>query len=283
MRCVMSLILPPVAAMSEPLLRVDGLSIHYPGPGGPVAVVDGVSLALERGRILGIAGESGSGKTQLLLALLGLVPGAGRVTGSVRLNGEQVVGAPDSRLQRLRGDRVAMVFQDPMTALNPQLRIGLQLTEVLAWHRSLKGARARERATEMLASVGLAEPALLLERYPHELSGGMRQRVMIAMALLCEPDLLLADEPTTALDVTVQAQVLDLLGELRDRLGMAILLVTHDLGVIAQVADEVAVMQGGRIIERGDVVGLFAAPQEPYTQRLLAAARRLEIPVGGPA
>ncbi len=283
MRCVMSLILPPVAAMSEPLLRVDGLSIHYPGPGGPVAVVDGVSLALERGRILGIAGESGSGKTQLLLALLGLVPGAGRVTGSVRLNGEQVVGAPDSRLQRLRGDRVAMVFQDPMTALNPQLRIGLQLTEVLAWHRSLKGARARERATEMLASVGLAEPALLLERYPHELSGGMRQRVMIAMALLCEPDLLLADEPTTALDVTVQAQVLDLLGELRDRLGMAILLVTHDLGVIAQVADEVAVMQGGRIIERGDVVGLFAAPQEPYTQRLLAAARRLEIPVGVPA
>jgi ABC-type glutathione transport system ATPase component len=269
--------------MDEALLRVEGLGIAYPGPSGAVAVVDGASLELHSGRILGIAGESGSGKTQLLLALLGLVPRAARVTGSIRLRGEQLVGRPDARLQQLRGNRIAIVFQDPMTALNPQLRIGLQLTEVLGWHRNLRGAEARERAAQMLAAVGLAEPARLMVQYPHELSGGMRQRVMIAMALLCEPDLLLADEPTTALDVTVQAQVLALLRDLRDRLGMAILLVTHDLGVIAQVADDVLVMQSGRIVERGEVTQLFAAPRDAYTQRLLAAARRLEIPAERPA
>ncbi len=266
---------------ATPLLQLTDLSVRLPSQAGELLAVDAASLSLQRGRILGIAGESGSGKTQLLLALLGLSPQGARLSGSARLSGQELVGAPESSLRRLRGNRIAMVFQDAMTALNPQLRIGLQLAEVLQWHRRCSRAEARERSLAMLEAVGIGEPARRYAQYPHELSGGMRQRVVIAMALLCEPDLLLADEPTTALDVTVQAQILDLLLDLRDRTGMAILFVTHDLGVLAQIADDVVVMQSGRIVEQADALSLFAAPRHAYTQRLLAAARRLEIPAQG--
>ncbi len=263
--------------VDQPVLCVDGLGVELPGGRH---VVEGVSLSLRKGDIHGIAGESGSGKTQLLLALLGLSPAGARLQGSARLNGEDLIGAPESRLQSLRGNRLSMVFQDPMTALNPQLRLGLQLTEVLQVHGRCSRTEARDRAASMLESVGLSDPLRRLRQYPHELSGGMRQRVMIAMALLCEPDLLLADEPTTALDVTVQAQILELLLDLRERLGMGILFVTHDLGVLAQLADTITVMRGGRIVEQASALELFDTPREPYTRQLLDAARRLELGAG---
>jgi ABC-type glutathione transport system ATPase component len=259
------------------LLTVQGMTVAL----GERRVVDDVALCVERRQILGIAGESGSGKTQLLLALLGLTPGGARVSGSARLAGEELVGAPEARLRGIRGNRIAIVFQDSMTALNPQLKLGLQMTEVLAAHRRCGAGEARDRALAMLEAVGLTEPARRLGQYPHELSGGMRQRVMIAMALLCEPDLLLADEPTTALDVTVQAQILDLLLELRERLGMGMVFVTHDLGVLARVADTITVMRQGRVVEQAAAETLFDAPREAYTRELLAAARRLESSVGG--
>jgi ABC-type glutathione transport system ATPase component len=260
-----------------PLLSIEGLSVAF---GADRRVVDGVSLSMGRGEIHGIAGESGSGKTQLLLALLGLQPQGAKVAGSAGLNGEQLVGAPEARLRSMRGNRLSIVFQDPMTALNPQLKLGLQMTEVLQVHGRCGTQEARERAATMLEAVGLADPLRRLRQYPHELSGGMRQRVMIAMALLCEPDLLLADEPTTALDVTVQAQILDLLLDLRERLGMGILFVTHDLGVLAQLADAITVMRSGRVVEQSEALALFDAPREPYTRQLLEAARRLELGAG---
>lgn len=265
-------------AMDEfPMLKIEGLCVDLPGGR---RVVDGVSLSLRKGDIHGIAGESGSGKTQLLLALLGLPPVGAKLGGSAILNGEQLLGAPESRLQSLRGNRLSIVFQDPMTALNPQLRLGLQLTEVLEVHGRCGRAEARDRAATMLEAVGLSDPLRRLRQYPHELSGGMRQRVMIAMALLCEPDLLLADEPTTALDVTVQAQILELLLDLRERLGMGILFVTHDLGVLAQLADTITVMRQGKVVEQAPALALFDSPREPYTRQLLAAARRLELGAG---
>jgi ABC-type glutathione transport system ATPase component len=260
-----------------PLLALQGVSVEFPGAR---RVVDGVSLSMQKGEIHGIAGESGSGKTQLLLALLGLPPAGARLGGSALLNGEQLIDAPEARLRALRGNRLSIVFQDPMTALNPQLKLGLQMTEVLQVHGRCGTREARERAATMLEAVGLTDPLRRLRQYPHELSGGMRQRVMIAMALLCEPDLLLADEPTTALDVTVQAQILDLLLDLRERLHMGILFVTHDLGVLAQVADAITVMRGGRVVEQSDAVALFDSPREPYTRQLLDAARRLELGAG---
>ena len=259
------------------LLTLQGLSVELPGAR---RVVDAVSLSLGKGEIHGIAGESGSGKTQLLLALLGLSPDGARLGGSACLNGEQLIGAPEARLRALRGNRLSIVFQDPMTALNPQLTLGLQMTEVLRVHGRCGKTEARERAAAMFESVGLTDPFKRLRQYPHELSGGMRQRVMIAMALLCEPDLLLADEPTTALDVTVQAQILDLLLDLRERLGMGILFVTHDLGVLAQIADAITVMRNGRVVEQSDAIALFDAPREAYTRQLLDAARRLELGAG---
>jgi ABC-type glutathione transport system ATPase component len=263
-----------------PLLCIQDLAVTFAGPAGATRVVDGAGLVLKRGEIHGIAGESGSGKTQLLLALLGLTPGGARVTGSARLDGEELIGTADARLRQLRGNRLSIVFQDPMSALNPQLTLGLQMTEVLQAHGRSSRAQARERAASLFEAVGLSDPLRRLRQYPHELSGGMRQRVMIAMALLCEPDLLLADEPTTALDVTVQAQILDLLLDLRERLGMGVLFVTHDLGVLAQVADTISVMRGGRVVEQADALALFDAPREPYTRQLLEAARRLELGAG---
>lgn len=258
-----------------PALQVEGLSVTHATRDGARTVVRDVSFSLPRGRILGIAGESGCGKTQLLLALLGLPPQGARIQGSALLSGQQLVGADRRLMRRLRGNRIAMVFQDPMTALNPYLTIGTQLAEVLQVHRGATKAQALAQSQQMLEAVGIDAAARRLTQHPHELSGGMRQRVLLAMALLCEPDVLLADEPTTALDVTVQAQILDLLLDLRERLGMAVVLVTHDMGVLAQVADDVAVMEAGQLVEQGSVQQLFDAPQTAAAASLLAAARHL--------
>jgi ABC-type glutathione transport system ATPase component len=256
------------------VLATRGLSVSFAG----ARVVDGVDLEVAPGEVLGIAGASGSGKSQLLLALMGLSPPGATVSGSAVLDGRELVGLPAREFERLRGDRIAMVFQDPMTALNPYLSIGTQLGEVVRVHRGLGRRAARERAAAMLDAVHVPEAGRRLDQYPHQLSGGQRQRVVIAMALLCEPAVLLADEPTTALDATVQAQILSLLLESSARLGTAIVFVTHDLGVLATVADRVAVMQAGRVVETATVDSLFAHPAHEATRELLEAARELSLP-----
>jgi len=258
------------------LLTVRNLRISYRGERGPLRVVDGVDLDLGAGDFLGVVGESGSGKTQLLLALLGLNDGA-HVEGSIRYRGEELVAAPERTLRHLRGAKIGMIFQDPMTALNPYLSIGTQLTEGIRRHQGATRAAARARALEMLDAVHITEPRRRMRQHPHELSGGMRQRIVIAMTMICEPDIILADEPTTALDVTVQAQILTLLHELRARTRVAVILVSHDLGVIAEVADRVAVMYAGRIVEQADAPTLFAAARHPYTEGL----RRSIVPLEG--
>jgi oligopeptide transport system ATP-binding protein len=239
-----------------------------------------VSFTIAEGESLGVVGESGSGKTQVFLAVMGLLAKNGRATGSVRFRGEEILGLPPARLNRIRGVTLAMIFQDPMTSLNPYLKISRQLTEVLVVHRGMDGAAARRRAIAMLELVGIPEAARRIDMYPHEFSGGMRQRVMIAMALLCQPALLIADEPTTALDVTVQAQILELLTRLKGELGMAIALITHDLGVVAGLCERVMVMYAGRIVESGPAERIFTVPQHPYTKGLLASMPRLDAPVG---
>ena len=267
---------PPVTAKPEALLTVRELRIRYRGAAGPLHAVDGVDLDLAAGDFLGIVGESGSGKTQLLLALLGLNADA-QLAGSIRYRGEELVGASEGRLRRLRGAKIGMIFQDPMTALNPYLSIGTQLIEGVRRHRGLSRSAARRQALDMLDAVQITEPRRRLDQHPHELSGGMRQRIVIAMAMICEPEIILADEPTTALDVTVQAQILTLLRELRRRMGVAVILVSHDLGVIAEVADRVAVMYAGRIVEQADAPTLFSAARHPYTEGL----RRSIVPLDG--
>jgi peptide/nickel transport system ATP-binding protein len=257
-------------------LALRDLSVSFGGAQG--RVVDGVELDVEAGEIFGIAGASGSGKSQLLLALMGLSPPGAAVSGSARLEGVELVGLAPRAHARLRGDRIAMVFQDPMTALNPYLSIGTQLTEVLRAHRGTARRAARDRAVEMLDAVHVPEPGRRLAQYPHQLSGGQRQRIVIAMALLCEPAVLLADEPTTALDATVQAQILSLLLETTARLGTTVVIVTHDLGVLATVASRAAVMQAGRVVETADIESLFARPAHDSTRELLAAARELSLP-----
>ena len=266
-------------ARVEPgLLAIQDLRVSYRTESGVLHAVDGVNLDLVPGEFLGVVGESGSGKTQLLLALLGLnAPGA-QLGGSIRYRGQELVGAGEHTFRSLRGARIAMIFQDPMTALNPYLTIGTQLTEGVRHHQGLSRAAARRRALELLDAVHIPEPARRFAQHPHELSGGMRQRIVIAMALICEPDILLADEPTTALDVTVQAQILALLRELRTRTRAAIVLVTHDLGVIAEVADRVLVMYAGRVVEQTDVTRLFSHARHPYTEGL----RRSIVPLEGP-
>jgi oligopeptide transport system ATP-binding protein len=260
------------------VLEVRQLRTEFRTEDGVVPAVDGVSFSLARGRTLGIVGESGSGKSVTSLSILRLVPDPpGRiVAGEIRFAGRDLLQLSAAEMRRIRGKRIAMIFQDPMTSLNPYLRVGRQLTEVLELHEGCTRQESRRRALAMLERVGIPEPARRIDRYPHEFSGGMRQRVMIAMALLCQPELLLADEPTTALDVTIQAQILELIQRLRDELGTAVILITHDLGVVAGMADEVAVMYAGRIVEQAPAAELFANPRHPYTLGLLRSIPRLD-------
>ncbi len=241
--------------------------------------VDGVSMNLAQCDTVGIVGESGSGKTQTAFAMLGLLDSNARVQGSAQYRGRELIGLKPRALNRVRGRRIAMIFQDPMTALNPHLKVGTQLIEGLHQHLRVDTRAARERATEWLAAVHLSNPKRLLKCYPHELSGGQRQRVMIAMSLQCEPEILIADEPTTALDVTVQAEVLDLLAELKQRSRMALVLITHDLGVVAAMCEHVLVMYAGRIVESGPAQVIFRRPQHPYTKALLACIPRIDAPI----
>jgi peptide/nickel transport system ATP-binding protein len=262
------------------LLRVEDLRVQLPTEDGVVGAVDGISYELHAGRTLGIVGESGSGKTVSALALMGLNPKHARVSGRVDFDGRELLALAPEQMRALRGEQLAMIFQDPLSSLHPFHRVGWQLVEAIRAHRDVAKAAARERAAELLDLVGIPDPRARLHAYPHELSGGQRQRVMIAMALANEPKLLIADEPTTALDVTVQAQILALLARLQRELGMAIVLVTHDLGVVAEVADEIAVMYAGRIVERGSAEQVLTAPSHPYTWGLLRSIPRLEGTVG---
>ncbi|WP_345285755.1 ABC transporter ATP-binding protein, partial [Kitasatospora albolonga] len=258
--------------MTTPLLEVADLAVDF----GSQPAVRGVDLTLRRGETLGIVGESGSGKSVTALAVLGLLPGAARVKGSVRLEGRELVGLPSRELAGLRGNKVAMVFQDPLSAFTPVYRIGDQIVEAIRVHQKLDRAAARTRAAELLDLVGIPDPRRALDSFPHEFSGGMRQRAMIAMAIANDPDILLADEPTTALDVTIQAQVLDVLRTAQRETGAALVLVSHDLGVIAGMADRVAVMYAGRVVETAPVDELFAHPRHPYTLGLIGAVPRLD-------
>jgi len=260
------------------LLRIDSLRTVFSTSNGDVAAVDGVDLSVGRGRTLGIVGESGCGKSVLSLSVMRLVPPPGRIAaGRIAFEGRDLLGLPLAEMRAIRGNRIAMIFQEPMTSLNPVFTAGDQIVEAMRAHdRSASAAALRARAIEALARVRIPAPDRRFDEYPHQMSGGMRQRVMIAMALACAPDLLIADEPTTALDVTVQAQILDLLRELQQQTGMAIILITHDLGVVAEMADEVAVMYAGRVVERGPGAALFDDPQHPYTLGLLGSIPKIE-------
>jgi oligopeptide/dipeptide ABC transporter ATP-binding protein len=265
--------------VTAPLLLVDELRIAFHTDRGPARAVDGVSFTLDAGETVGLVGESGCGKSLTALSLLRLLPDGASVASASRITFEQhdVLSLPERDLRRLRGRRLAMVFQEPMTALNPVLTVGDQVAEVLRVHTTLDRATAWQRAVDMLTQVGITDADTRARQYPHELSGGMRQRVMIAMALVLEPALLIADEPTTALDVTIQAQILDLLRTLRERTGMAMLLITHDLGIVAEMAARVLVMYAGEVVEEAPVEQLFAAPGHPYTVGLLAAVPTLDL------
>jgi peptide/nickel transport system ATP-binding protein len=259
-----------------PVLSVRELSVSFRTEDGAVSAVDQVSLDVAPGEIVALVGESGCGKSVTAMSLAGLLPGSATVEGSVVLDGVELVGAPERVLRRVRGKEIAYVFQEPMTSLNPVLTVGRQIGEVLRTHFGLGSGAARARSIELLTLVGIPSPERRVDEYPHQLSGGMRQRVMIAMAVACDPKVLVADEPTTALDVTVQAGVLDVLRDLRERLGTAVLLITHDLGVVADIADRVVVMYAGRVVERAPVVELFKHPRHHYTTALLGA-----IPTAG--
>jgi oligopeptide/dipeptide ABC transporter ATP-binding protein len=258
------------------VLDIQNLTVTFDTPDGPVHAVKGVSLAVPPGECLGVVGESGSGKSQTFLAAFGLVASNGRATGSAKLNGQELVGLKPDQLTPVRGRKVGFVFQDPLTALTPHMRIGTQMAEGLRLHFGLDQAAAEARCKDWLERVRIPEASRRLRQYPHELSGGMRQRVMIAMAMMGEPDLLIADEPTTALDATVQAQVLDLIDDLRRDTGAAVVLITHDMGVIARMASQVAVMKAGEVVETGDIGAVFRTPQADYTRMLLNAVPRIE-------
>ncbi len=264
--------------MTQPLLEIDDLRVYFHVREGIAKAVDRVSYQLNTGETLGLVGESGCGKTVSSLAVLKLleVPPAEYRGGHIRFDGQDLIGLDEKQMRHIRGKYISMIFQEPMTSLNPVLSIGFQVSEMLLNHGRMKPPEARERTLELLNMVGIPAPRQRLAEFPHQLSGGMRQRVMIALALACNPRVLIADEPTTALDVTIQAQILDLMVDLQDRLGTSILLITHDLGVIAEMADRVAVMYAGRIVEKADVATLFAHPRHPYTRGLLRSIPRID-------
>jgi len=265
--------------MAEPLLEVKGLKVRFATEDGVVRAVDGVDFQLERGKVLGIVGESGSGKSVTAMTLLGLTRGQNAAfEGEVIYKGQNLLTMPESGLRDVRGDEIAMIFQDPMTSLNPVYRIGVQIVEAIVAHESISKKQARRRAIDLLKQVGIPNAAERIDTYPHELSGGMRQRVMIALALSCNPDIVIADEPTTALDVTIQAQILALLDNLRAEFDSAVILITHDLGVVASIAHDILVMYAGRVVEAGPKRELFYDPQMPYTWGLLGSIPRLDRP-----
>jgi peptide/nickel transport system ATP-binding protein len=258
------------------LLEVENLQVHFRTPDGVNRAVDGVSFHVEEGETLAIVGESGCGKSVTAMSMLRLIPQPpGRIAGAIRFEGRDLLALDDRAMRGIRGNDISMIFQEPMTSLNPVLSIGRQLGETLRLHQGLDHKAAQARAVAMLNLVGISEPGRRLGEYPHQMSGGMRQRVMIAMALACNPKVLIADEPTTALDVTIQAQILDLMAELKRRIGAAIILITHDLGVVAEVAERVMVMYAGRKVEEAPVDALFRVPRHPYTQGLLGAVPKL--------
>ena len=263
----------------DPLLRIEDLRVEFPTEDGVVKAVDGVTYEVGRGRTLGVVGESGSGKTVTAMTILGLTRAQGaRITGRIVFEGRDLLSLEEGELRKVRGNEIAMIFQDPSTALHPLYRVGAQIVEALKAHGEVTKSQARKRAIELLGLVGIPDPGNRVDDYPHEFSGGMRQRAMIAMALANEPKLLIADEPTTALDVTVQAQILTLLQRLRAELGMAIVIVTHDVGVVAEMADEIAVMYAGRIVERAATETLLNSPEHPYTWGLLRSVPKLDGP-----
>ncbi|HZE03847.1 MAG TPA: ABC transporter ATP-binding protein, partial [Solirubrobacteraceae bacterium] len=262
---------------TQPLFSVEDLRVEFHTDDGVVHAVDGISYSVDAGKTIGIVGESGSGKSVSSLTALGLTrsPRA-KIQGRIMFDGRDLVSLADDEMRRIRGKDLAMIFQDPLSSLHPFYKVGAQLMEAVLTHRSVSKSAARKRAIELLELVGIPDPKRRVDAYPHEFSGGMRQRAMIAMALANEPKLLIADEPTTALDVTVQAQILQLLEDLQERLGMAIVIITHDLGVVAEMADDIAVMYAGRIVERASTQDIFASPQHPYTWGLLQSIPRLD-------
>jgi peptide/nickel transport system ATP-binding protein len=280
---VVSELIPPAARRAlhvrgdRPLLEIRGLRTSFATRDGSVKAVDGIDFHVDRGEIMGLVGESGCGKSVTALSIMRLVAKPGRIdAGEIMFDGQNLLTLSDESMRKVRGNRISMIFQQPTSSLNPVWDVGRQIEEVLRIHRGMRGTAAEARALELLRMVGIPDPARRLKAYPHEMSGGMAQRVMIAMALACEPELLIADEPTTALDVTIQAQILDLIRNLRDETGTAIILITHDLGVVAEMCDRVAVMYAGEIVEHSDVATLFREPRHPYTQGLIGS-----IPVVG--
>ncbi|MFE3176132.1 ABC transporter ATP-binding protein [Amycolatopsis sp. NPDC059090] len=268
-----------MTTLPEKVLCAEGLTVEFRTRGGLVRVVDDVSFELRAGETLGVVGESGSGKSVSMLALLGLIrDGNAVVSGRVLFDGQDLLALPAKNMRDYRGDKIAMIFQDPMTSLNPVYRVGWQIAEQIRQHRRVGMRAARRRAVELLETVGIPSPGTRARDYPHQFSGGMRQRVMIAMALSCEPDVLIADEPTTALDVSVQAQILRIIRDLSARTGTSVILITHDLGVLAGIASRVQVMYAGRIVEQAPTAQLFARPQHPYTVGLLGSIPRLDVP-----
>jgi len=265
--------------MAERLLEVDDLSVHFATEDGVVHAVDGVSFELERGKVLGIVGESGSGKSVTAMTIMGLTRDINaRFGGAVNYEGRNLLELSDAEMQNYRGNEIGMIFQDPMTSLNPVYRIGEQIVEAIQAHEKMDKRGARRRAVELLRQVGIPNPEQRVDDFPHQFSGGMRQRAMIAMALSCNPSILIADEPTTALDVTIQAQIIELISRLKDDFNSAVIMITHDLGVVADIADEIIVMYAGRVVERADKRSLFYDPQMPYTWGLLGSIPRLDRP-----
>ena len=259
------------------MLEVRDLHTSFFTPAGEVKAVNGISFNLDQGKVLGIVGESGSGKSVTAYSIMQILEKTGKIiSGSIKFNGEELVGAGEKAMKHIRGNKISIIFQDPMTSLNPVYTVGNQIMEVILLHTDKNKAQAKERAKELLQLVGINEPDKRLKQYPHELSGGMRQRVMIAMALACEPKLLIADEPTTALDVTIQAQILELMMELKDKLGMAIIMITHDLGVVASMCERIAVMYAGKLVEYGTAEDIFYNPKHQHTKGLIRSIPRID-------